>query len=1286
MHWPLPSSRILSILRYRKGMALVLVLSFLVLLSALILAFFGSVTTETKASRFADSGSRGRELAETATNIVMAQIREATTRGSNIAWASQPGMIRTYGVASGTSSGASSAPLAYYKLYSAERMSWTPADGAFSPAADVPADWHTLPALYTDLNLPVKSLAGARIYPIMDPTAATVAPVTQGFAITSAPVKGTNAEDNPAPMPVRWLYVLQDGTLTSPSGSAASEVTWAPGTAKSPSKTNPVVGRVAFWTDDESSKVNINTAAGDEWGLAATEPGSYWDVPHLFTDFEKNKLALRQPAQLEYQRYPGHPATTYLSAVIPSLTREQIGLIAPRLQTGGSKGGTVWAPGKVLLDTDRLYASVDELIYNPDRTTQAGMDKAVVKPLLERSRFFLTAHSRAPEVTLFNTPRVSIWPIHDLTNTAAAKYRSPFDELIAFCSQYRIAGVTKEYFFKRNDPLSVTSDLANISRNQELYTYLQNLTSREIPGFGGKFDQKYPLDRDQILTEIFDYIRSTNLFDDSIEPQSLPWSYPTKGKQFTKGRSGESSGVAGHGQAAPIYRPDPASPADVTKSTMGFGRFDTISEVGLHFICTADGSGDPAQSDATNVAKVASNKTANRTLVQPLANSEKRVEALLLLELFSAAHGWTALCRDIQIEVVGLNQLSLKGAADGAAQPMGFPATARMHITQTSAGTIHGRGWGGLGGFRTHMRGRGLPARGNMAKDGASTNMDNTYPFVSAPVTIKPGAAARMFLESSGPITINIYAGGTSTVNSTQLVQSLHMNFTGHTSVTEFPAPQLAIDGASSGQTWMHTSNSVTEARNWWTFSRDGAITGAPAPNYGRIYYVGEEPGRNTNPAGGGEASGNPIRKYDTVRTLVPFHGDYRLIAAQRDVPEGVFKPHQYYNDTSKLLAHSMTEVLGADMIYGATMTGKLVKTAAYASSRRPDVPFRADADGGPWSSDSGDFDNGLGPVPDGAYINKPDEGSAYDGAADAIPYFSYTERHETAGPTFFSPNRQVMSPVMFGSLPSQVKANVPWRTLLFRPNTGVATHVGAQSPKDHLLLDLFWMPVVEPYAISEPFSTAGKINMNYQIMPFTYIERSTGLRALLRSERVAAVPLANANNYKTGTATNFRLEIDAAQTLEQFKTRFAANDIFKSPTELCDLYLVPQGATLANMATYWNTTNTLTGDNMKERPYATLYPRLTTKSNTYTVHYRVQALRQAVRSRGDSPDAWAKWNETNDLVVSETRGSTVLERYIDPEDSRLQDYATKSASASDYVPLDTLYRFRVIHSKRFLP
>ena len=64
-------------------------------------------------------------------------------------------------------------------------------------------------------------------------------------------------------------------------------------------------------------------------------------------------------------------------------------------------------------------------------------------------------------------------------------------------------------------------------------------------------------------------------------------------------------------------------------------------------------------------------------------------------------------------------------------------------------------------------------------------------------------------------------------------------------------------------------------------------------------------------------------------------------------------------------------------------------------------------------------------------------------------------------------------------------------------------------------VLDLFNMPIVEPYAISEPFSTAGKVNMNYEMMPFRHIERSTALRAVLHSVRVTAFPKNDAASYK---------------------------------------------------------------------------------------------------------------------------------------------------------------------------
>ena len=106
-----------------------------------------------------------------------------------------------------------------------------------------------------------------------------------------------------------------------------------------------------------------------------------------------------------------------------------------------------------------------------------------------------------------------------------------------------------------------------------------------------------------------------------------------------------------------------------------------------------------------------------------------------------------------------------------------------------------------------------------------------------------------------------------------------------------------------------------------------------------------------------------------------------------------------------------------------------------------------------------------------------------------------------------FSPNRLVPSSGMFGSLPTGVIRNQPWQTLLFRPQAGhpgegsPASGPPYTSPPDHVLMDLFWMPVIEPYAISEPFSTAGKVNLNYEIAPFSYIRRATALYAAFKGE-----------------------------------------------------------------------------------------------------------------------------------------------------------------------------------------
>jgi uncharacterized protein (TIGR02600 family) len=304
----------------------------------------------------------------------------------------------------------------------------------------------------------------------------------------------------------------------------------------------------------------------------------------------------------------------------------------------------------------------------------------------------------------------------------------------------------------------------------------------------------------------------------------------------------------------------------------------------------------------------------------------------------------------------------------------------------------------------------------------------------------------------------------------------------------------------------------------------------------------------------------------------------------------------------------------------------------------------------------------------------------------------------------------------MLGSLPTGVKRHTTadphaWETLLFRPETRTVNgrpHPGTQSPKDHLIMDLFWMPVIEPYAISEPFSTAGKINLNYEIAPFSYIRRATALHGALKAEEPLVLPNSISKIYKlwdhetnetpllpsdsscqdpwvhdnwtrlfAGQAPydKLRRPIDAAKTLTQADERFANGDIFRSASEICELHLVREGETLADYRTGTVWQNALiTGDNTRERPYANLYARLTTRSNTFTVHVRAQVLRQP------GPD-WTVWREGVATPVSEYRGSTLLERYIDPSDPSLPDFATAADGDADRA-----YRVRVLSTKKFSP
>ncbi len=1404
-------------------MALVLVLSAVVLLSVLILAFMSSVGVERVASSSQLNQTEARVLSENVLSLVTAQIRDASTQ-NGIAWISQPGAIRTFT--------GSQQPDKVYKLYSAEEM--VVPGSSFNPAslADVPTGGGALDNnMYTDLNSPVR-VGSTWIYPILDPAALDV---VEGFSANSTTVAKNTIAGDPAqiPMPVRWLYVLEDGTLQAMDSS---------GKVTSASATNPIVGRVAFWTDDETCKLNINTASS----------GMYWDQPiGVGSQFEmgwfsnlgtagslpvvsKTGLATSPPGVREFQRYPGHPAMTSLDVVFNNNTFfsttnntervKKILELTPRANWGGSELGTKFpvtsAGGNVTLDKDRLYATVDELFYkHSGNRTQTATNNGTVAPEmtmtpanLSLARFFLTANSRAPEVTAFNTPRVAAWPVD-----STVANRTVFDKTIAFCST--VNGT--EYIFQRsafdpskigmvaNQPFTGASNIGSQSatldftaKNSTIYNYLKGLMSKPYPGFGASLASKFGADSDQILTEIYDYIRCVNLFDCSSanakqftgrpfilhEANKLVPGSDQYGASFQYSPRlplPSDSLIQSLGQGLSYYMPSAymgqVVPA-VIGSTRGFGRFPTIVGATLGFFATDPVTPKtPAYYAANPIKLLGANSTGGspwnnnnyrdattltswipKTMINGtetiITEPAGKIRGILIFSVATPSAGPLSMTHTYDIRVnSGLSSFRVNGAnanmIDGSINRiMGIP---HRNVEASGLPTWGPLFSGGPGGVNSSLRSYVAGVKQQITPTG--DNM-SSYPFFSqSDITVNTDTSA-----SIGP-PLN-FTGGTLDIDilvDNQVVQNVRMNF------PDFKAPMpLWAPVGGEGDAWGVTY-CIDGKRISTTGSGNATIVTAIGGNWGDQKAVGNATSGNwttttasladNNPfwyartglASGGE--GGPIRfmcknefptqmvrnlatclmpnNLDTVRgielnTSAAPYGDARLVAGLQNVPASYFQKCEEYDNDTRNQAHSLRghpAATNGNLVAGVSALSSNGSSELYGlPSTMTDARWINGSFSGP-----GDWDAGVarrdsdlrGFMEAGAFINKPTD-AAYSFRSNyniALPYFQ-SPAMIVSTDNSFTPNRMMPSAGMFGSLPVGVMRGLPWQTLLFRPNFGASpAHPGSANPPDHLILDLFQMPVVEPYAISEPFSTAGKVNLNWQIAPFSYIKRSTALRGVLYPEKITAVPTSNAYLFtlnadgKTGTGYwdgsnifNYRYNIDRDATMTLFEKRFTDNAPFLTASQICEMPLVPKPedvkadklvpasknpytTTLPANSTdiqvtnyvnsFWNDTKlggAGTADNLRERPYTTIYPRVTVKSNTYTVHLRVQSLK---KRPGSDPQTF---DQTKDTVTSEYRGSFMIERFLDPNAANF--------SITDANSTLGPYKFRVVNTKQFSP
>lgn len=1460
----------------QRGMALISVLAVLLLLTLLVVAFMSRTTAARAASSSYHATASTRLLADTAVNLVQAQINEATTLGigddgsATETWGSQPGAIRVF-QADGTLD-------SIYRLYSA-----TPADPTTTRktsnladlANDLPADtnWTGDTAQWVDLNAYVQDSAGKYHFPIVDPRDPGADPTANPSSVATLwqptsgdlPLKGFSinptgavvTDTNPAPMPVRWLYILKDGSIVSPDAPAnpSNQLTFNSavnyeGNADIPNVQNPIVGRIAFWTDDETSKININTAAGDDVVRAPNQYAAdsiFWDAPFCSAPDEAY-LAMYQPFNGEIQRYPGHPGTVGLNSTLsallglatdlpyndfygstPDANGNQVtpGLL-PRYAGGGSISGTVPAPinggvaAQIYLTANRLYPSVAEMLFRVDPGAPAPGQQRPVSALVsdtnataataavERANFFLTAHSASSELNLFGEPRVSVWPY---TTT----YQTPTDNLLAFDSTIARTngGTNVKFYFQRTDPTSSVTD-CNIPENVDLFHYLDQLTSRPIPGFGASFTaDKYPNPAmHQILGEIFDYIRTINVLDPVLIAQGgspshsygQNWGNVNASVIANGGRSG-CGGVqvvpsANNGAGIPVW------------GTQGVASFPVPIEVTFDFVAMGKGKTDPytpAHYPGSNEAPIPYEQYSYNPIY--LAHDDTIVDETLANGATPAvftpiqndpyvhglpAKGTTAMQAFVYVSFVN------PSAITSAMQPMfcysisGLTCKAggvQLYFPGTTAnpaanGTAVGQeqkmvvdnsdGHGFLNGWIGNWLFGYIPFDGSTGNNNGGNNpgmlgpSNDTWSITNVIKTTQGNVNGRYFPFYSQLFCLQGQQGWTSTQGNTANPTNIFL-FSGCTlTIRMYDAHG---DGPLSSAKVVDTYTVTFPPGDMMlpTFStNDSQIVGTLGNN-------NADPSPSVDRWHCGVGQGNiyyktHISTNDTVQSMVlsPAWSDARLLSVVSSqgnpVPDSAFVQHPNYAASS--MAHDLL-VDAANPFFGnsdSSKWGRLVQNINYSPAvsapgsqneilnwTYPIVPPELNGafttTGAP-----GDWDSGVAAQNDGPWVNMADEGALVTvtqqgGTMNNVAYFSTGNTGQKTGITStFSPNRQIPSPAMFGSLPTGVslKNPKPWQTLLFRPGSGAGGfgkfHPGEKDqpsegdPADYLLLDLFWMPQAEPYPISQPFVTEGKINLNYEIQPFTYITRDTALRALLGSEKIAVLSDKLASAYKVTNSAigltsgqianatgnedqngNTRLPIDVDQTLglnpdptvdphkptagmttaDTAQTNVSntiqtawydsvghTTHFFRSESEICGMFLVPQGYDWqefsgASMSTHsWYKIPggdfALVGDNLRERPYVDIYSRVTTKSNTYTVYYTVQSLKNA---EPQTDAAQATWDETKGAITGEYRGSTTLERYLDPNE-KMPDFFGGGAATS----LEPYYKWRVVATRQFAP
>ena len=227
----------------QRGVALIIVLFFIVIISVMLIGFIESSRADRAAAGSHLERLRATTLAREGVEATVAILRRETTDTVRN-WTSSPGVLVVPDDPTAATSDQS-------RL---KKEVWLHS-GLSDPAKDAALD----PVLRAS-NLNIQTF---------DTTSPTYLLTDQINTTT------TKVEE----MKMLWVYVRKDGTYDLPDAAQPVGSNNLPNQSPILTNTaNPIVGRFAYWTDDESSKVNYNLAWLRKTGLNTNPPGHQTNV------------------------------------------------------------------------------------------------------------------------------------------------------------------------------------------------------------------------------------------------------------------------------------------------------------------------------------------------------------------------------------------------------------------------------------------------------------------------------------------------------------------------------------------------------------------------------------------------------------------------------------------------------------------------------------------------------------------------------------------------------------------------------------------------------------------------------------------------------------------------------------------------------------------------------------------------------------------------------------------------------------------------------------------------